>query len=90
MSFIGATFVAFLYRRLLAALVQYVGVKRFPDRTVELVGAILCALLYLWVTGADLYLAVPAYGAALLLHRLDDLMMAKADESVHNIMKNRR
>lgn len=58
----------------------------FLARMVAGLGA---ATLYLLRTG-NLYLALPAFGAALLLYGLDGLMLAKSDESIHNIMKNRR
>ena len=89
MSLLAAALLAFLYLRVTDEAMP--GLSSVPGAFyLRLFGGTGLALGYLALTGGALYLCVPAYGAALLLHRLDGTLLARADESIHSIMKNRR
>lgn len=88
---LAAALVAFVYLRLLDEVLRPESATPLFWFLLRLFGGMGLAVAYMaFCVGERQYLAFPAYGAALLLHRLDGLMLAKSDESIHNIMKNRR
>ena len=97
MRLLGAALTAFLSMRVLdtafPGFLTRFGSLRTPSGRflLWLVVGLASAGAYTYAAGSGGYfLVVPAYGAALLLYRLDGFLLAKADESIHLITKNRR
>jgi hypothetical protein len=93
---LSGALVSFLLRRVELSIIGWVSKgRRVQVQRVEVVSAALwvpLTALALWGLGAGepVLLAIPAYGGALLLERVDGYLLARADESIQNIMRNRR